>query len=181
MTKQEWFALFKHPEWQKKRLQILDRDDFACVRCGDDQQMLHVHHTFYWDKEDEVPPWDYDNYTLITLCESCHKDEHKELDVAKRSLMTSLGANGFMIPYFIEKLSSAFDGSGGRWDIRADIDVLAHAIETIIESRTFSLGRSGKGRLVSDSNVWNYFEKSYTENRNKKRAIKNPADKGDEK
>lgn len=181
MTKQEWFALFKHPEWQKKRLKILERDEFACVQCGTDQEMLHVHHTFYWDKEDEAPPWDYDDDTLISLCESCHKDEHEQLDESKRSFMKSFGANGFMRPYFLDTLASAFDGSGGRWDMRADIDVLAHAIETIIEARTFDLGREGKGRFVSDSSIWDYFEQSYTNHLKKKRANKSPNEKRGQK
>lgn len=181
MTKQEWFALFKHPEWQKKRLKILERDEFACVQCGTDQEMLHVHHTFYWDKEDEAPPWDYDDETLISLCESCHKDEHEQLVNLKRSFMRSLGSNGFMRPYFLERLAFSFDGSGGKWDIRADIDVLAYAIEMIIESRTFDLGRLGKARLVNDSSIWDYFEKSYCKHINQKKINNCPNEKRGQK
>ena len=178
MTKQEWFELYKHPEWQKTRLKILERDEFACARCGDDQSTLHVHHTFYWDKEEELPPWAYDDCTLITLCESCHKDEHQELDQAKRSFMTLLGSNGFMRPHILDTLAYSFDGSGGKWDIRADFEVLARAIEIIIEARTFSIGRTGNGRFVSDSSIWDYFEKSYTEHLKKKRKTKAPAETG---
>ena len=59
----------KDPRWQKKRLEILQRDDFQCQCCGDTESEVHVHHTYYvFGKE----VWEYDNETLITLCSSCH-------------------------------------------------------------------------------------------------------------
>jgi len=33
------------PRWQKKRLEILERDGFECNSCGDSSTELHVHHT----------------------------------------------------------------------------------------------------------------------------------------
>jgi hypothetical protein len=59
----------KHPLWQKKRLEILQRDNFKCVFCQDDNTSLHVHHNYYnWDKE----PWEYPNESLKTACKDCH-------------------------------------------------------------------------------------------------------------
>lgn len=55
------------PRWQKKRLKILERDDWTCQRCGDSTSFLHVHHLSY-GKE----PWDVSNDLLVTLCENCH-------------------------------------------------------------------------------------------------------------
>ena len=37
----------KHPKWQKKRLEILQRDEFKCVHCLDGESTLHVHHNMY--------------------------------------------------------------------------------------------------------------------------------------
>jgi len=61
----------KDPKWQRKRLEILERDDFMCCSCQDDENTLHVHHKKYIYGKN---PWDYENSELITLCESCHED-----------------------------------------------------------------------------------------------------------
>jgi len=59
----------KDPRWQKKRLEILERDNFTCKLCGDTKTTLHVHHKKYFKDKD---PWDINNKYLITLCEHCH-------------------------------------------------------------------------------------------------------------
>lgn len=64
---------YKDPRWQKKRLEIMGRDLFTCQRCGDNTKTLHVHHAYY-EKNRKV--WDYPNYTLVTLCNDCHKHNH---------------------------------------------------------------------------------------------------------
>ena len=58
----------KHPKWQKKRLEILSRDNFTCKLCGDTESMLSVHHMEYCNGK----PWDVDSKFLITLCQDCH-------------------------------------------------------------------------------------------------------------
>ena len=68
--KKSYSDLLKDPRWQKKRLGILQRDNFECRSCNDNSKTLHVHHTFY-DKN--ISPWDYNNDDLITLCEDCHE------------------------------------------------------------------------------------------------------------
>lgn len=65
--------LLKHPKWQKKRLEILNRDNFSCQRCFDDESMLIVHHLFYRKNKN---PWEYPNFALVTLCQDCHESEH---------------------------------------------------------------------------------------------------------
>lgn len=55
------------PKWQRKRLEILQRDNFTCDKCGDTETTLHVHHLKY-TKE----PWDAPNKDLQTLCNDCH-------------------------------------------------------------------------------------------------------------
>jgi len=62
------------PRWQKKRLEIMERDNFRCTICGSEEKTLHVHHLYY-EKNKKV--WDYKNYALITHCEDCHKWVHK--------------------------------------------------------------------------------------------------------
>jgi len=60
----------KDPRWQKKRLEILERDSFMCKNCGRDDKTLHVDHKIYRKGFD---PWEYDETDLQTLCEDCHK------------------------------------------------------------------------------------------------------------
>ena len=57
----------KSPKWQKKRLEVLNRDSFTCCKCGDTETELHVHHLKY-TKE----PYDADLKDLETLCKHCH-------------------------------------------------------------------------------------------------------------
>lgn len=56
------------PRWQKKRLEILNRDNWVCQCCGEKEIRLDVHHYIYKAKD----PWDEKNYHLITLCKECH-------------------------------------------------------------------------------------------------------------
>jgi hypothetical protein len=62
----------KDPRWQKKRLEILQRDNWACQSCFDNESTLHVHHRRYIPN---IQPWEYPNELLITLCVSCHESE----------------------------------------------------------------------------------------------------------
>jgi PHP family Zn ribbon phosphoesterase len=61
------------PRWQKKRLEIFQRDDFTCVCCDRKDITLHVHHLFYFPNTE---PWDYLDSHLVTYCEICHNTEH---------------------------------------------------------------------------------------------------------
>lgn len=63
----------KSPLWQKKRLEILSRDKFACVVCGSTDKQLHVHHKRYIAGRNY---WDYPDELLVTLCEDCHRKAH---------------------------------------------------------------------------------------------------------
>ena len=73
MNKTDFFEQYKDPRWQKKRLEILQRDEFKCRSCRDDLSTLHVHHFFY---DPDLTPWEYENDKLITLCETCHEAYH---------------------------------------------------------------------------------------------------------
>ena len=61
----------KDPRWQKKRLEIMQRDKWRCKLCGDTETQLQVHHKEYINGND---PWDYPNKMLVTICEHCHKE-----------------------------------------------------------------------------------------------------------
>lgn len=61
----------KDPRWQRKRLEVLSRDNWKCINCGDDKSTLHVHHEKY-----KGEPWEIDNSKLKTVCYKCHELEH---------------------------------------------------------------------------------------------------------
>lgn len=67
----------KDPRWQKKRLEIMQRDKFKCTWCSDESNTLNVHHLRYINGND---PWEYDGHYLITLCEKCHEQAHFEIE-----------------------------------------------------------------------------------------------------
>jgi hypothetical protein len=63
----------KDPKWQNKRLEILNRDGFKCLACGDTKNTLHVHHCYYVSGRE---PWQYGGKALKTLCTKCHDAVH---------------------------------------------------------------------------------------------------------
>lgn len=54
--------------WQNKRVKVLERDNYACVLCGNAAE--HVHHLTY----DRI--YDEPLYDLVSLCKRCHKAIH---------------------------------------------------------------------------------------------------------
>jgi len=64
----------KDPRWQRKRLEIFQRDNFTCRHCSADDKPLNVHHIKYVGNF----PWETPDKYLITLCEDCH---HIETDL----------------------------------------------------------------------------------------------------
>ena len=70
----DYAAKLRDPRWQKKRLEIFERDNWTCQECGATQETLAVHHKVYLPNTE---PWDYENDLLITFCESCHEAERE--------------------------------------------------------------------------------------------------------
>ena len=68
----------KDPRWQRKRLEIMQRDGFKCRSCGCDDETLHVHHWRYAGE-----PWEGDDKDKTTVCETCHDRIHLENGIAK--------------------------------------------------------------------------------------------------
>lgn len=75
----------KDPRWQKKRLEILDRDKFTCQSCFDTTKTLHVHHLDY---EKGLDPWDYPGHYLMTMCEDCHEHTTNERPKFEQRIIT---------------------------------------------------------------------------------------------
>lgn len=79
---EDYNKILRSPQWQKRRLEILSRDNFTCQICGHKDKELHVHHLAYSAKN----PCLEDGKNLITLCTDCHKAEHE----AKRNILDTI-------------------------------------------------------------------------------------------
>jgi hypothetical protein len=73
----------RDPRWQRRRLEVLQHDDWACVDCQRDGETLHVHHLFYIRGRE---PWEYEIGDLVTLCEDCHADREAALLELRKEL-----------------------------------------------------------------------------------------------
>ena len=72
--------LLKDPRWQRKRLEVMQADNFTCQACFRKDKTMNVHHKRYVHG---VMPWEYDTRDLITLCDDCHKKHHNTEDKIK--------------------------------------------------------------------------------------------------
>jgi hypothetical protein len=93
----------KDPRWQRKRLEILERDKFTCRFCRSTEKTLHVHHRIYLKGRQ---PWDYEDHVFATLCEDCHE----ESELRKNSVLLTLGRNHRQ-DQNIDMLAQAIDGN----------------------------------------------------------------------
>lgn len=90
MENKTYSEKLRDPRWQRKRLEVMQRDNFTCQYCKNDELTLNVHHMKY-GKE----PWDIDSKYLITLCESCHEIESQYRKETEGLLLESLRINKF--------------------------------------------------------------------------------------
>lgn len=97
-NKNEYLEQYKNPKWQKLRLKILERDNWACQKCGDDESQLQVHHRRYiYGKK----VWKYKEFDLITLCSDCHKEEKDSMKERMGQLIETL-----KISFFADEINS---------------------------------------------------------------------------
>ena len=75
----EYSKKLRDPRWQKKRLQIFERDEWSCVRCGDTGAELQVHHKEYIESKN---PWESPDNDLETLCKNCHEGEYIKIIIS---------------------------------------------------------------------------------------------------
>lgn len=71
----------RDPRWQRLRLEVMQRDNFACVLCEATDKTLNVHHSYYAKGR---KPWEYESESLRTLCEDCHARVSQYMDELKR-------------------------------------------------------------------------------------------------
>lgn len=87
----------KDPRWQKKRLKILERDNWKCVVTGDSTETLHVHHRRYFGQ-----PWDAPDEELETVCERVH-DVISLFDYPLRKRWPNISLPAQVLIQFVDK------------------------------------------------------------------------------
>ena len=113
----------KSPMWQKKRLEILNRDNFTCQDCGDTESQLQVHHKSYVFGN---KVWEYDNDNLVTLCETCHSCLTDLKKIIKLRIYNQFISSDQL--HYVEKIISAL----GRMNL-GDISQVAKFTDFIFE------------------------------------------------
>ena len=66
------YQYLKSPEWNQKRIERLDLDNYTCQLCHLDDLALDVHHIRYVNIPNESLK------DLRSLCRTCHESLHKE-------------------------------------------------------------------------------------------------------
>jgi hypothetical protein len=84
----------KDPRWQKKRLEIFQRDNFECQHCHETSITLNIHHLKYIKGNN---PWEYDNKYLLTLCEDCHEIDYQYRKEAEQNILDSFALGKFCV------------------------------------------------------------------------------------
>ena len=127
MKKSLYAEKFKDPRWQKKRLKILERDDFTCQICFDKKATLHVHHKYYvWGKN----PWDYPDCALETLCYGCHEGEQEAKKEYEPLLIQVLYCKGFMADD-IREIAYGFS----KFNFNKNPHIMAMALSQFLEKK----------------------------------------------
>lgn len=93
--REAYLEKLRDPRWQKKRLEVFERDNWTCLQCGSTEKTLNVHHRVY---ADGYEPWDVRMGILETLCEECHEKETSERREVEQHLMLAL--RGIGVPWY---------------------------------------------------------------------------------
>jgi hypothetical protein len=90
-----------HPNWQKLKLRIFERDNYACRVCGNNEHQLSVHHLCYLPK---TLLWEYDDELMVTVCPEHSEYLNKELPIIAGKIQLQLIGQKFDL-FRLETLS----------------------------------------------------------------------------
>lgn len=148
----------KHPNWQRRRLEMLEAAGFECSRCGDKETTLHVHHPRYIKGR---MAWEYDNTELEVLCADCHENHHFCAKAIARLMQHAdeysilgliagyLSQHEDIDPGFIEECRQSGDALSFLGGVAADLiesaplDHVREAVKVFATFRRMTPGRRG--------------------------------------
>lgn len=122
MEEKTYIQKLQDPRWQRKRLEILQRDEFRCKHCGADDKPLQIHHIAYNFQD----PWEIEPRLLISLCSDCHNYETVAVKAAFSKLIQTIKLAGFTSGE-VELLTMVFEGEN-------IIKPSPHCLDVIINS-----------------------------------------------
>lgn len=132
-----YFEKLQDPRWQKKRLEVMQRDNFKCVSCGIDDVQLNIHHRYYVRGRD---PWKYPMFCFKTLCKDCHQSEHNDEDQSVDTFETILEMFGIedvcveKKVYYLAQYVGIMESEGFK-----PLDVLGKIAQSWFEGREISI------------------------------------------
>lgn len=157
MKKLTYAEQLKHPNWQRKRLGVLEAAGWKCTSCSTTETTLHVHHKRYVKGR---MAWEYDDAELVALCETCHEADHFDREILDEILAkvdsmfpvkvaVGLLAGYMQANYTLDHdLSSAAQAIGGSHYVLGRI---AAQLDTIPLSAIAALIRAAH---VDDTQYW---------------------------
>jgi len=140
------------PRWQKVRLKVFERDEWACKSCGASTSTLHVHHKDYIQGRE---PWDYPLENFLTLCERCHGRERTERYGLEKALLAELKKSGVLVGHLEGVAAKLIAENSGEFQ-----EALAAFLDgfKLVFDHDWDLTKS---RLAEDSSHW-YISKDGT-------------------
>ena len=93
MSFKTYLEKLKDPRWQRRRLEVFERDNFSCVVCRCKSKELQVHHVDYIPG---IEPWEYPLDMLVTLDIDCHKEQQGR-HILETNLAKTLRMKGFLL------------------------------------------------------------------------------------
>jgi 5-methylcytosine-specific restriction endonuclease McrA len=145
----------KDPRWQRKRLEVMERDGFACTICSTGEETLNVHHCYYGKG---LNPWEYDDCHLITLCQGCHKDVETmreeilkemtwEIPIVSIHAIATCGD-----PWMVSHVAAAFRGQGNNIALKSRAKMIRKGIERLDQiASMFESGKSEFDQLIESA------------------------------
>ena len=143
MKKLTYYEMLKHPKWQKKRLEILERDEFRCSLCLDTDQTLHVHHEYY---NNNLKLWEYPPHALTTLCSNCHREAH-ELNNRFNEVVSRCPEGGMVKSLLIGIMIGMQESAFG--DSAFDIEDHPEALGAVLYSNWYNIEPNERRKLVA--------------------------------
>lgn len=151
MTALSYAEQLRHPNWQRKRLQILERDEWSCQACLARDRELHVHHKVYVKGR---LAWEYADEELQTLCKDCHQTRH-ELEQELKALLAEVSPGeaielltGYItVAIGSDEESAVFDTAPLRY-----AGMLARTLEAMDWEDAQAVGRFVRERFMASVN-----------------------------
>lgn len=141
----------RHPNWQRRRLQILERDGWMCTACLARDRELHVHHKLYVKGR---LTWEYADDELRTLCKPCHDNWHAGEEHLKKLLaeihpweLAELLTGYYSVAIGPDQERALFDASPLRY-----AGMLARTLEAMDWDDAYATGRFASERFMASVN-----------------------------